>query len=181
MNKIVVVGCGGSGKSVLARQIATSADLPVVHLDGIYYDAEWNPLPKEEFAAKQRDLVQEPAWVMDGNYASTLPIRLEVADAVVMLDLPARSCLWGILRRRLRYRGGQHPDVGVYDRVNLDFIRYVIGYRRSMGPRVKALIADHAPKPRCTHPARGDKPAASSASWRPPPASNPAGPGQDRI
>ena len=83
---------------------------------------------------------------MDGNYASTLPIRLKAADVVVMLDLPARSCLWGILRRRVRYRGGQHPDVGVYDQVNFDFIRYIIGYRRSMGPRVKTLIADHAPR-----------------------------------
>lgn len=145
MNKVVVVGCGGSGKSVLARRLATAAGLPVVHLDGIYYDDDWNPLSKEDFAARQRDLVQEPAWVMDGNYASTMPIRLAAADAVIMLDLPAPACLWGILRRRLRYRGGQHADVGVYDRINWSFVRYIVGYRRTMAPRVKAMVADHAP------------------------------------
>lgn len=145
MSRIVVVGCGGSGKSMLARQLGQVADLPVIHLDGVYYAPDWNPLSIEEFSARQRELVTGARWVIDGNYASTLPIRLAAADIVVMLDLPAIVCLWGILKRRIRYRGGQHPDVGVYDRVNLSFLRYVLGYRRAMGPRVRHLVAEHAP------------------------------------
>jgi hypothetical protein len=58
--------------------------------------------------------------------------------------LSAWTCLWGIARRRLRYRGGQHKDIGVYDRVTWNFIRYILGYRREMAPRVRQLIADHA-------------------------------------
>lgn len=33
---------------------------------------------------------------------SSLPIRLEAADTVIFLDLPAWACLWGIIQRRLR-------------------------------------------------------------------------------
>jgi adenylate kinase family enzyme len=148
MERIVVVGCGGSGKTVVARHIAEALDLPVVHLDGLYYDADWNILPTDEFAARQRDLVAQPRWVIDGNYASTLPIRLAAADTVVFLDLSPLACLWGIARRRWRYGGGQHPEVGVYDRINRSFLRYVFAYRRTMGPRVRALVGRHAPHAR---------------------------------
>ena len=91
----------------------------------------------------QRDLVAAPRWIIDGNYASTLPIRLEAADAVVFLDLPGWACLWGIFQRRLRHGGGQHQAFGVYDRITWGFIRYILGYRRQMAPRVRALIAEH--------------------------------------
>lgn len=51
MKRIVIVGCGGSGKSTLARQLATILDLPLTHLDAIYYDQDWNPLPRAAVAA----------------------------------------------------------------------------------------------------------------------------------
>ncbi|GAA2105461.1 DNA topology modulation protein [Actinomadura alba] len=143
MKRIAVVGCGGSGKSVLARALAEQTGYPITHLDAVYYDDDWNTLPMEKFAVLQQELVAEPTWVIDGNYASTLPIRLAAADTVVFLDLHPITCLWGIAQRRIRYRGGQHTN-GVYDRVNWGFVKYVWGYRRSMAPRVRDLIAEHA-------------------------------------
>lgn len=63
---------------------------------------------------------------------------------MIFLDLPAITCLRGILQRRWRYRGGQHRDVGVYDRIRWSFVVYIWRYRRDMAPRVRALIAHHA-------------------------------------
>ena len=144
MDRIAVVGCGGSGKSRLAAALATRLAVTPVHLDALYYDAEWKPLDQETFAAIQRELVTAPRWILDGNYASTLPIRLGAADTVIFLDFPGWTCLRGIFQRRLGHGGGQHPATGVYDRITWGFIRYVVGYRRKMAPRVRALIADHA-------------------------------------
>lgn len=144
MKRIAIIGCGGSGKSHLARRLGAALDLPVTHLDAVYYDEAWTPLPQEQFAAAQRDLVAGPGWVIDGNYASTLPIRLAAADTVVFLDLPATTCLAGIAQRRLRQRGGQDKATGVYDRITWNFVRYVWDYRRSMRPRVRKLIDQHA-------------------------------------
>lgn len=144
VNRIVIIGCGGSGKTTIANQLGEALDAPVTHLDVIYYDDEWNPLPQEKFAAAQEDLVAAPRWVIDGNYASTMPIRLAAADTVIFLDLPARTCLWGITQRRRRYRGAQHDRDGVYDRITWNFITYIWNYRKTMAPRVRRLIAQHA-------------------------------------
>jgi adenylate kinase family enzyme len=144
VDRIAIMGCGGSGKSHLARSLGSMLGITPVHLDGRYYDADWKPLDQDAFADLQRDLVAAPRWIIDGNYASTLPIRLHAADTVIFLDLPGWTCLWGIFQRRLRHGGGQHQAVGVYDRITWNFVRYIIGYRRTMAPRVHQLIAEHA-------------------------------------
>ncbi len=72
-----------------------------------------------------------------------MPIRLRAADTVILLDLPATTCLLGILQRQFRHGRGQHRATGVYNRINSAFIRYVITYRRTMLPRVHQLIAEH--------------------------------------
>jgi adenylate kinase family enzyme len=143
VDRLAIIGCGGSGKSHVARALGAALGITPVHLDTLYYDQDWKPLPAEKFAALQHDLVTRPRWIIDGNYASSLPIRLRAADTVIFLDLPVGSCLAGIARRRLRH-GGQHRATGVYDRITLGFVRYIIGYRRQMAPRVRRLIFEHA-------------------------------------
>jgi adenylate kinase family enzyme len=143
MKKVAVVGCGGSGKSHLARQLGGILGAPVTHLDAVYYDDEWNALPKEKFAARQQELVARPSWVIDGNYNSTLPIRLEACDTVVLMDVPTLAALWGIASRQIRHGAG-HKGNGVHNRITRAVIRYVITYRRRMRPRVMAKIDEYA-------------------------------------
>lgn len=143
MERIAAIGCGGSGKTYLSNQLARVLKLPITHLDAVYYDADWKPLVKDAFAARQQSLVASSRWLIEGNHASTLPIRLARADTVIFLDLPAWACLTGIVQRRWRYRGGQHDESGVYDRITWDFISYVVRYRATMRPKVRRLLAEH--------------------------------------
>src|SRR3954451_17048113 len=85
MKKVAIIGCGGSGKSHVARTLGNLLEAPVTHLDAVFYDSDWNELPMAEFEARQHELVAEPSWVIDGNYNSTLPVRLHACDTVVFL------------------------------------------------------------------------------------------------
>jgi hypothetical protein len=64
MDRIAIIGCGGSGKTVLARRLATQLGLTVTNLDALYYDDSWNPTPMEKFADLQRDLVAADRWII---------------------------------------------------------------------------------------------------------------------
>jgi adenylate kinase family enzyme len=144
MERIAIIGCGGSGKTTLGRRLSELTGAAVTHLDACYYDGRWNSLSQEEFARMQYDLVARPRWIIDGNYAATLPIRLERADIVIFLDLPPATCLLGVLQRRLRHGRAQNADTGVYARITWDFIAYVWNYRATMAPRIRNLLNSHA-------------------------------------
>ncbi|MCX4578865.1 topology modulation protein [Streptomyces sp. NBC_01571] len=143
MMKVAIVGCGGSGKSYLARELGKILDAPVTHLDAAFYDDDWNALPMDKFAELQRELVAEPRWVIDGNYNSTLQIRLESCDTVVLMDVSTISALYGIFSRQLRHGAG-HKGNGVHNRIHWGVIKYVATYRRKMRPRVMSKIDEFA-------------------------------------
>jgi adenylate kinase family enzyme len=116
MQRVAIIGAGGAGKTVLANQLSVLLNLPVTHLDALRYTPTWHPVPEDEFVAAQRVVTATDRWIIDGNSLASMSIRFAAADTIVFLDLPARVCLWGVLRRRWRYRGGQHAD-GVHDRI----------------------------------------------------------------
>lgn len=102
----------------------------------------------DQFASRQQELVIADSWVIDGNYNSTLEIRLGAADTVIFMDMPTVTCLRGIVGRQIRHGHGQDPDNGVFNRITFGVIRYVLSYRRKMRPRVLAKIAESAPHAR---------------------------------
>jgi hypothetical protein len=86
--------------------------------------------------------------VIDAMRLGTLDERLARADTAIFLDRDSPSCLLGILRRRLRYRGGVHAADGVADFVNREFVRWVVEFRRRHRPRILELLAKHEPSTR---------------------------------
>lgn len=51
MQRILIIGNAGSGKSTFARQLAQKLKLPLVHLDQNYWQGNWEHLSREEFDA----------------------------------------------------------------------------------------------------------------------------------
>jgi adenylate kinase family enzyme len=142
LQRVAIIGAGGAGKTVLANQLSVLLDLPVTHLDALRYTPTWHRVPEDEFVAAQRKVTATDRWIIDGNSLASMPVRFAAADTIVFLDLPAGVCLWGVLRRRWRYRGGQHAD-GVHDRITWSLLTYIVRFRRRTGPAARRCIAEH--------------------------------------
>ena len=142
MQRIMVMGGPGSGKSTVARSIGDKLSLPVHHLDAHFWLPGWRQRPEDDFAARVRDIAKHDRWVIDGNYSRILPDRLERADVVVYLDLPLWIRLPRVIRRRFAYRGRAREDMGkgCPERIDWVFFKFVVFHSRERRPRMLALL-----------------------------------------
>ena len=109
-HRVLVDGMMGAGKSTFARALAARTGLPVIHLDILYWKPGWVRPSDEEWRERQCALVAGSAWIIDGNYNETLPLRLERAETVVFLDTPWWLCASRAFLRGLRKPVGEMPE-----------------------------------------------------------------------
>jgi adenylate kinase family enzyme len=143
MQRVLVIGSGGSGKSTVAKEIASRLRLPLIHLDALYWHPGWRATDKTAWEGVVRELIATPCWVMDGNYGGTLDVRLARCDAVVFLDLPRVVCLWRVLKRWLQFRGRSRPDMAPEcpEQVSWEFVNWIWTYPRSRRPGILRRLA----------------------------------------
>jgi adenylate kinase family enzyme len=103
--RVLVTGLAGSGKSTFSLALAAKTGLPVIHLDLHFWKPGWVAPSETEWREKQRGALAGEAWIADGNYHETLDLRLELADSVVVLDLPWWRCSGRALLRGFRMPG----------------------------------------------------------------------------
>ena len=146
MKKILVIGCPGSGKSTFSRALSQAAGgLPVIHLDCLHWKPDGTNVPKEEFLERLcRDLEGEQ-WICDGNYASTMELRLQRCDTVFFLDLPAEVCLAGIHSRRGQPRSDM-PWKGADEDGDPEFVEFIRHFAADCRPEILRLLERYPEK-----------------------------------
>ena len=143
MRRIAIVGPGGAGKSTLARRLSKVLGLPVIHLDRLYWKPGWVPTPRDEWVRLQGELLASDRWIVDGNYGSTMDMRLAAADTVVFMDLPRVVCVWRAFHRGWSGRGRTRPDMadGCPERIDLGFLWWIWTYPRRHRPTLARKLA----------------------------------------
>ena len=100
LDRVVVVGTTGSGKSTFARQLADRLSSRCVELDALYWGPQWTP--RNDFKQQVLHAVQEPRWVIDGNYAIVRDIVWRHSTAIVWLDYSFFRIFSQAFRRTVR-------------------------------------------------------------------------------
>lgn len=139
--KIIIIGGPGTGKSTLANNLGRKLELPVCHIDGIHHLENWKIRDK-----KQRDeiilkKIQEPKWIIDGTYTSTLEKRIEKSDLIIFLDYPTIIKLKNILQRYLKNKGKEKEEIpGCKEKMELAFIKQTMNWNKNKRETICELL-----------------------------------------
>ena len=144
MQRVLVMGSSGSGKSTFAMRLSEITGIPFVSLDALFWKPGWVKSDKAEFQERVTEAARQPRWIMDGNFQSHLvELRRDVSDTVIWFDLPRSTCMLGILKRIARSYGRVRPEMGegCPEKIDFEFFRYVWSYRRLQRPKLLDYFA----------------------------------------
>lgn len=143
-----MVGCPGLGKSTLAKKLSKEYDLPLVHLDSIYWRKNWTNISNEEFDKTLEEKMAEDRWVIDGNFDRTIIKRIEKSDTIIYLDYPRMTCVMGVIKRLIKNRGRVRSDMGenCYEKFDLEFIKFIWGFNKSNRDKYYKLLEEEKNK-----------------------------------
>ena len=102
LNRIVVVGDSGAGKTVLAQQLAQRLNLSHIELDALFWEPNWTKATPEVFRQRLTQALRADRWVVDGNYSSVSDLTWTQADTIVWLDYGLPTILMRLFRRTFR-------------------------------------------------------------------------------
>ena len=134
MERVMIIGCGGAGKSTLARALGEKTGLPVVHLDRIWWEpGNWQHIGEPEFDARLMAELEKPRWILDGNFNRTMEMRLEACDTVIYLDYPRLVCLKNWLGRVVKNWGRHRPDMteGCAEWFDPEFVKWIWNFNKN--------------------------------------------------
>lgn len=138
MNRVLVIGSSGAGKSTFSRRLADITGLPLIHLDRFFWKPGWVETDKAEWSNTVARALEGERWIIDGNYGGTMEMRLAACDTAIFLDLPRTICTYRVVKRLLVYRRGTRPDMadGCDEHLDLKFIKFVWTYPKRSRPSV---------------------------------------------
>lgn len=99
MQKVIIIGCPGSGKTTFAEKLNKITGLPLYYLDAIWHKPDKTHIAREDFDQYISRIFDMPEWIIDGNYNRTLEIRLRQCDTIFLFDLPTELCIQGATDR----------------------------------------------------------------------------------
>ena len=140
MQKAIVIGCPGGGKSTFARRLHTLSGLPLHHLDTIWHKPDRTTVSRTEFDAALGEILARDEWIIDGNYNRTMERRMAACDTVFLLDYPVEVCLAGAAERV----GQPHSDLPwLEETLDPEFRQWIEDFAATQLPHVYELLVQY--------------------------------------
>lgn len=149
LERIVIIGSSGAGKSTFAQELGAILGIEVVHLDRYFWQPGWKEYPRKARLQIQQLLLEEKdGWIIEGTYLSSSDNRLKAADTIIFLDIPWFVCLWRVIIRHITmHRKPTRFDLpeGSTDRMTLSSLFKILAFplrdRRLLQQKIKDIRA----------------------------------------
>ena len=143
MKKVIVIGCPGSGKSTFSRALQNLTGLPLYHLDLLYWNSDRTTVSKEVFRERLQNVLMLDRWIIDGNYGSTIEMRMAECDTVFFLDFPLEVCIEGVRQRQ----GKPRPDMPwIETEDDEEFLEFIKNFESESKPKILSLLQKYKEK-----------------------------------
>lgn len=143
MERVIIIGCPGSGKSTFARKLKCIVNLPLYHLDTIFWNKDKTTVSKLTFLSSLQTIMSAKKWIVDGNYMSSMELRLKECDTVFYLDYPTEICLDGINARK----GQPRSDMPwIENNEDEDFLEFIKNFNKTVRPEIINLLKKYSYK-----------------------------------
>lgn len=143
MQKIIVIGCPGSGKSTFSRALRDKLGLPLYYLDMLWHKPDKTTVSREEFDEKLINILKGEKWIIDGNFNRTLEMRVRACDTVFLLDFPVDVCLSGV-ESRIGTKREEMP--WVEEEFDPEFKEWIINFPKDKLPYIYQIIEEYKDK-----------------------------------
>lgn len=143
MERIIVIGCPGAGKSTFSRKLRDLTGLPLYYLDMLWHKPDKTNISREEFDVCLQKIIKTEKWIIDGNYRRTLEMRLKACDTVFLLDFPLDVCLAGAQSRIGKKREDMPWLETEFDE---EFRQWILDFPQNEMPAIYALLDEYKEK-----------------------------------
>ncbi len=143
MQKVLIIGSPGAGKSCFARCLRDITGLPLYYLDLIWHKSDKTNITQDEFDSILKEILKKDKWIIDGNYNRTLEMRLKECDTVFFLDYPVDVCLSGA-ESRIGIKREEMP--WVEEEFDPEFRQWILDFPKNKLPIIYLLLEKYKEK-----------------------------------
>jgi len=126
--RILVAGYSSSGKSTFSKKLASHYQIDVLHIDSIYFGANWSTRDKNIVKKEIYEFMKKDQWIIDGQYRKLALERYDMCDQLFLFDFNRFKCLYGAIVRRIKYHKKNRDSIakGCVERLNFSFIWWIL-------------------------------------------------------
>ena len=148
--KIHIIGCSGSGKTYLAKQLSEKLNIPRFDLDDIQWDNSTGgygvKIPPEKRDSLLCGILQNDNWIIEGVYYSWVEKSFEDADKIYVLDVPKYLYKFRIVSRSIRRKLGIEKGKKETLKSVIDLLKWTDTFQNNNMPEIRKILDKYSDK-----------------------------------